>query len=142
MFATFMRSNFVSHHSSTQSEVLDVPVSVETAHPDQSADFYNLQSKVDYAPSTFQNLELATAANVGDCRTIKSDDPQTYEPCAHFVLEEWLGDRNHEVDGIEPPFDLGALGDSRWFVPKFTAKKDPTLVSYLGLSGEETREAL
>ena len=34
------------------------------------------------------------------------------------------------------------LGDACWFIPRFTAQRDPTLLSYLGLQGEENREKL
>lgn len=34
------------------------------------------------------------------------------------------------------------IGEEYWFIPKFTGQKDPTLLSYLGLSGEEHRQKL
>ena len=34
---------------------------------------------------------------------------------------------------------LGQLG---WYVPKFTALRDPTVLTYFGLSGQENREKL
>ena len=37
---------------------------------------------------------------------------------------------------------LGTLGLESWFVTKFSVKNDPTLVSYLGLMGEENRVKL
>ena len=51
--------------------------------------------------------------------------------------------RGLEANGvIEPSEPLGVIGKFSWFVPKFTAIRDPTLVSYFGLRGEENRMKL
>ena len=43
---------------------------------------------------------------------------------------------------VEPPQSLGTLGLESWFITKFSVKNDPTLISYLGLMGEENRVKL
>ena len=42
----------------------------------------------------------------------------------------------------ETPAGLGPLGQEAWFVPKFTGERDPTVLSYMGLQGEENRAKL
>jgi hypothetical protein len=43
---------------------------------------------------------------------------------------------------LEAPPILGALGQESWFVTKFTAAQDPTIVSYMGLQSQENRHKL
>jgi len=47
-----------------------------------------------------------------------------------------------ENEVIEPPQSNGILGYQGWHIPKFSLEKDPSLVSYFGLMGEENREKL
>ena len=72
---------------------------------------------------------------------------EEYVPCAHFIPEFWGGSGQAVLssvnDGLlEPASGLGVLGQESWFVTKFTAEEEPSLVSYLGLKGEENRHKL
>jgi hypothetical protein len=42
----------------------------------------------------------------------------------------------------EPPYGLGPMGVEGWFVPKYTGKHDPSLLSYLGIQGQQNRRKL
>ena len=99
------------------SEILDVPVSIETGFVDLNVDFYDAKSSFDYGVGYGWDA-LRTGANVGDCRKVKHDNPDEYIPCAHFMPELWAPDyadaRVAENEGaIESPADLGALGFCR-----------------------------
>ena len=122
-------------------EILDVPVSVESSHFGLNTDFYNIYSSLDYGTADINLSELTTASQVGDCRkVVESSNNESYRPCAHVVTENWQsGLEKFSMPGIEPPMDLGALGEQFWFVPRFTAERDPTLVSYIGLAGDGNR---
>ena len=128
------------------SEILDVPVSIETGFVDLNVDFYDAKSSFDYGVGYGWDA-LRTGAKVGDCRKVKHDNPDEYIPCAHFMPELWAADyadaRVAENEGaIESPADLGALGAEYWYVPKFTAERDPSITSYIGLQGQENRRKL
>jgi hypothetical protein len=61
--------------------------------------------------------------------------------------EVWNGQLNEWVsaltDGyIEPVQGNGQVEKSSWYVPKFTAQDDNTLVSFYGLQGESNRNKL
>jgi hypothetical protein len=43
---------------------------------------------------------------------------------------------------MEPPSFIGVVGQEGWFVPLFTAQRDPSLLSYFGMVGEENRQKL
>lgn len=43
---------------------------------------------------------------------------------------------------VEPPQSLGTLGLESFFITKFSVENDPTLISYLGLMGDENRNKL
>jgi hypothetical protein len=43
---------------------------------------------------------------------------------------------------IDPPSSNGLVGEEKWFLPKFTAEKDPSLMSYHGLMGLENWKKL
>lgn len=150
-------------------ELLDVPVTIETGSPDVSIDFYDRFNAYGFGTSNdwdaFRNARV-----VGDCRLLRKDDDETinkvningssstdgeseddtnvYAPCAHVCPEVWE-ERMPQIrelarDGIvkKSTFNLGALGLLGLYVPKFTAERDPTLVSYFGLQGEENRQKL
>ena len=124
--------------------MLDVPVSVESSRFGLNDDFYNIHSSLDYNPSDINYGELYTASVIGDCRkVVEATSNETYRPCAHVATEVWESNlQNTAIVGIEPPLDLGALGEQFWFIPRFTAMRDPTLVSYVGLEGEANRRKL
>jgi hypothetical protein len=47
-----------------------------------------------------------------------------------------------EAEIVEPPQGLGVLGQEGWFIPKFTAERDASLLSYIGMQGEENRRKM
>lgn len=127
------------------SEMLDVPTSIETGIPTAKINFYNASSPFQYGISDDWGA-LARADQLLDCR-LASRDPNNYQSCAHVISEvwdardEWV--RNMVAEGIlEPTTGLGALGQESWFMPKFTAESDPSLVSFVGLAGEQNRRKL
>ena len=123
---------------------MDVPVSVESSHFGLNTDFYNANSSLDYGAADVNYNELTTASEVGDCRkVVETRNKDNYRPCANVVTEAWLkGYSDTAIVGVDPPLDLGALGEQFWFVPRFTAERDPTLVSYIGLAGGKNRKKL
>ena len=128
------------------SEMLDVPVSIETGYADLKVDFYDINSSFDYGVS-YDWDALRNGARVGDCRLVKNEDPSKYVSCSHFMPELWASNLPDALaaqneGAIEPPIDLGALGADSWYVPKFTLENEPSLASYLGLQGEENRKKL
>lgn len=131
------------------SEVLDVPVTMETGRSHMNIDFYNLDNSYDYGESNDWTC-LQTASQVGDCRkvTLSNDnhDPN-YVSCCHFVVEVWDAHLSSirklaEQGVVENPMGVGILGHQSWFVPRITGIRDPTLLTYLGLMGEENRRKL
>eukprot|EP00934_Nitzschia_sp_Nitz4_P001546 Nitzschia sp. Nitz4//scaffold248_size28759//20159//24979//NITZ4_008111-RA/size28759-snap-gene-0.11-mRNA-1//-1//CDS//3329543998//1546//frame0 len=131
------------------SEILDVPVSLETGVPGLSVDFYDRTSRMDYGQFDPNNpAELQVAAIEQDCRNIGivdgEADPNIYTSCAHIVVEGWWEDQHTTsgTDYIEKPNDLGVLSENHWWIPRFTAERDPSLGSYLGLAGEKNRQKL
>jgi hypothetical protein len=138
------------------SELLDVPASVESGTPNGSKmNFYNPQNhefEVELVSPQYK-VALGNAQRLKDCakaRTNSNSNPGAdgadaeHELCAHFVAEIW--DTRIVMDMvksglIESPQGLGALGQEGWFVPRMTAEKDPSQVSYIGLGGEENRKS-
>ncbi|KAG7344866.1 7 transmembrane sweet-taste receptor of 3 GCPR-domain containing protein [Nitzschia inconspicua] len=139
------------------SEFLNVPTSVETGVPGTQMNFYHPFRAMD-GGSTSDFPSLANAAEYGDCLSIpepqRSPDAtphnntgdETYQPCAHIAPEIWSAETARKMandDGIiEAPQGLGVLGEEGWYIPKYTAVKDLTLLSYLGLQGPENQRKL
>ena len=74
----------------------------------------------------------------------REEEEEEYQPCGHVLPEAWperlLTILGYEKEGIlEPHHFLGVLGEQAWFIPKFTAERDPSLTSWFGLSGERNR---
>ena len=139
------------------SELLHVPTSIETGLSSVNVDFYNKDNRFEYGLGDDWSC-LITGSQVGDCRNlstnvtnsnktnnITADD--SHQSCCHFVPENWNGFTEeliyHETIGtIEAATGIGTIGEEHWFVPKFTAERDPTLLSYVGLAGDENRPKL
>jgi hypothetical protein len=120
------------------SEVLDVPVSIEAGAEGLVDDFYHLQNQLDYGPSEMEVLGLEAASKYLDCRTVPKSTT-TYTPCGHVSPELWEEDDGYydnllERNLLEEPMELGALAEQNWFVPKFAAVDDPSILSYLGMT--------
>jgi hypothetical protein len=134
------------------SEILDVPVTVETSLEDINSNFYDAASRLQFGePNDFEALETAKLLG-GDCTQVEQE-PGNYRSCSHFIPENWLG-LNPEVgledlfgydpstEALEPPLQLGSISQEGWHIPRFTAERDPSLLSFMGLEGEENRRKL
>jgi hypothetical protein len=124
------------------SELLDVPTSIEPGVPGARINLYDSQRNMNYGGSGDWS-SIHFAADYGDCRLASKKNP--YEPCAHVVTEVWDSTNAWEMtkEGIaEAPQAFGILGQEGWFTPKFTGQRDPTVLNYLGLQGEENRQKL
>jgi len=133
------------------SEINDVPTTVEIGFYEAPANFYDPQGRFEYAYQTQLDVFHSTyreamerGRQLGDCR-LASRTQNKYEECAHMVPEICSSEEPAVVqelvysDVFDAPKGLGALGMESWFIPKFTAGRDPTLVSYLGMQGEDNR---
>lgn len=129
------------------SEILHVPTSVETSRPNVKVNFYDIDSRFEYGDADDWGC-LAKGVQVGDCRNVVNAKGRTYQSCCHFVPESWPNngvDTHAELERsgfIEPALPTGTIGEEHWFIPKFTAERDPTLLSYIGMAGEENRRKL
>ena len=140
-------------------ELLHVPATIETGRPGVHLDFYHVDSPFDYGGVSYdwEALRNANLVEGGDCRLLAADnndddddddDPEKYQSCAHVIPEVWEGQRQNvrelEREAVieSPPQGMGALGQTSWFIPRFTGVRDPTLLTYLGLSGEANRRKL
>lgn len=134
------------------SEVLHVPTSVETSQPNAKLNFYNIDARMDYGDVDDWAC-LEKGVQVGDCRNVlvNAAQPQgqdDYQSCCHFIPEVWpsgdLGNNQalERMGRIEPALPMGTIGEEHWFIPKFTAERDPTLLSYIGMAGPENRRKL
>lgn len=130
------------------SEVLDVPTTIETGDSKSQLNFYHPNSPWDYPSlASFMDALENTAAVDGDCSKAGENHPDGYLSCGHFVAEVW-GGRKRDIQDmvqrqiIEPPVTVGQLAQEGWFVPRHTALRDPTLLSYLGYQGEDNRRKM
>jgi len=128
------------------SEVLQVPVSIETGVFGGSVDFYGINSPLDYPTYDADYAELGVSSEVLDCRVIenKPDQPETYKSCAHVVPEVWQAASliDSKAEGTGPFRESGMLTSQRWYIPKFTAIRDPSLTTIYGLAGQKNRQKL
>lgn len=130
------------------SEFLHIPTSIEMGNTSLQSNFYHPDSPMDFTVA-YDNLHEAfeTASKLqGDCSKASQKD-EDYKICGHLYPEYWRGTDEREIDMIdrgvlEPLHELGMLGRQGWFVPKFTAMRDPSLLYYLGLQGEDNRAKL
>lgn len=130
-----------------RSEILGIPVSLESGTATDIVDFYDYESRLGYGTS-YDYEALQRANEVKDCRSVnRVDDQGNYTSCAHVLTEVWYGQAeqtnylwDHGV--IERPGLMGALGFQSMFIPRFTAEKDPSLLTHLGLKGEDNRQKL
>lgn len=132
------------------SELLDVPTSIDSGIPNN---FYklNVTKSIEYDQEVDYYASLERAFTSNGCTTVSmassSRDPKEHERCGHFVTESWNA-RKEKVQNlvrsgiIESPQGLGSVGQEAWYIPKSTAEKDPTLIGYWGIAGEENRRKL
>ena len=140
-------------------EVLGVPVTIETGlltgdgdeidyERDASVDFYHPLAALDYGTSNdWSSMHNAHQAG-GDCQSVlhrqtqqtnDEDDNGSSRSCAHVVPEVWAMylNRINELareNIIEGPVGLGVVGQQFWYIPRFTAQRDPTLLTFFGLA--------
>jgi len=133
------------------SEILDVPTTIETGFPDVKLNFYDAENSFGGFANGQDWGVLETASNLIDCRKAnrsRSSEDSNYEPCAHFIPEVWdysyRDAFKYYVDNklVEIPQGLGAFVQEGWYVPRFTVERDSSVLSYLGLAGEENRHKL
>ncbi|KAL3917281.1 MAG: hypothetical protein SGILL_004790, partial [Bacillariaceae sp.] len=128
------------------SEFLGVPTTIETGVEDAKLNFYDLQMPMSYNGVGYPWHALETSKNnSGDCTNTIQQSP--YVPCAHAILEIWSGfegttEKLTQESIIEPRSFIGVVGEEAWWMPKYTAKEDPSLLSWFGLAGEENRQKL
>jgi hypothetical protein len=114
------------------SEMLDVPTTIETGTPDAKVSFYDSRGSFQFGTQQDQ-LSLEGATELGDCR-LASRQADNYKSCAHILPECWDASLSWVTDRVqsgqfERPEALGVLGQEAWFVPKFTAIRDPSIMA-------------
>jgi hypothetical protein len=133
------------------SELLGVPTSIESGSPDINLNFYDVNNGFDIgnAGVSFEMTELEVAAREKDCRGVTTEvaNPEDYEGCMHVNQEAYWSWYDADLidefkSYIEPIRELGIMTENAWFIPKFAAVNDPSLVSYAGLSGQQNRRKL
>lgn len=121
------------------SEILDVPVTIETSQPRSvgSLSFYSETNDMVYpaVPYNYDALRRATDLN-GDCNVADLDSGS--EACAHILPEVWSGQINAYTEAlaegyIEPPEGNGMIGKFSFMIPRELAASDPSLASWQGL---------
>jgi len=142
------------------SELLGVPSTVESGTADAKLNLYDPFNSLLGGYGTGETIDaLQTAFQLGDCRLANTnqerrnnnggeeEEEDSYVKCAHFVPEAWSYNADWLKENVyngtlENPQSIGYMGQQAWFITKFTAENDPTLVSYLGMQGEENRHKL
>jgi hypothetical protein len=126
------------------SEMLGVPVSIETSFHDDRTSFYDQEMRLQFGFS--DDLEaMRRGHQVKDCvlSTLTLDG---YTPCSHVISEAWGSHRwalELVSEGvIEPTQSMGEIGREGWYIPLHTALAEPSLFHYSGLMGEENRQKL
>ena len=133
------------------SEMLNVPTSIETGTKHTNVDFYNIYNRFEYGVSNdWDQLRSATLHN-GDCTKVvvnkltDDDSDEEYQSCAHIIPEVWeipTDDAAILQHTEQPPQEIGSVGEQHWYIPKLTAERDLSLLSYIGLQGEKNRQKL
>ena len=122
--------------------MLGVPSSIEGQTAFSYLNFYDRKSRIVY-DEVWEWTDLEMAFELKDCRKANRS-PDAYQACSHFVPEIWAEEERltnlTRYGIIEPPEGLGLLGWETWYVPKLTAQRDPTVLSYFGLQGGNNRE--
>eukprot|EP00957_Ditylum_brightwellii_P013780 1038459-Ditylum_brightwellii.AAC.1 len=126
------------------SEIVNVPVTLETGADPMKTDasFYHPTMKWDYADMSYDYDALRTADKRPQANCIGSK-----VPCAHVIPELWSGQRQNWLDAekeglIEPVINNGRSAKYNWYIPKFVAEEDPTLISFYGIGGDHNRRKL
>lgn len=70
------------------SEILDVPVTIETGSADKNVNFYDIDTSFDYGtPNDWDSVRMGNT--IKDCRKVKEipNHPEEYVACTHVVPE-------------------------------------------------------
>lgn len=127
-------------------EILGIPATLESGTAEDLVDFYHPASALGYGES-YDYEALRRGNEVVDCRTIHNAPGEEYQSCAHVMPEVWHGQTSQyepllEEGVIDRPGLCGTLGYQGLYIPLFTAANDTSLLTYLGLAGEENRQKL
>ena len=130
------------------SEMLGVPTTLEPADANTRISFFDKTGSVEYGK--VRNVEaFDTSDRLTDCRLANrfTTNHSEYEPCSNLIPEYWSAagpwtTASIENGSMEPPEASGVLALEGLFIPKFTAERDPSLLSYIGLQGEKNRQKL
>jgi hypothetical protein len=123
------------------SELVDVPVSIESGLDEAHMNFYDPQARLEYGTADVLT-SLENGHNLSaDCSL------RGHKSCAQYVTEVWDASLLTEqwakhwffLNKLEPPVGDGLLGQKGLFIPKFTGQRDPSLLNFLGLQGEANR---
>ena len=141
------------------SEVLGVPSTIEIGTAEGTIDLYDHEDRLTYGISNDFDA-FQRSAKYADCRLSKkqqqqstssdqngTDDNASYQSCAHFLPEIWSMRMNEvraaiDEGTVEAPTGMGMAGLSQVYISQHTARRDPTLMSYFGLTGPENRRKL
>jgi hypothetical protein len=123
------------------SELVDVPATIESGMIDAHMNFYDPQARIDLGDAEMLHAMEEAYSLKSDC-TLRGN-----KSCTQYIPEVW--DANLLTQGwkkdwvflnkLQPPVGDGLLGQEALFIPKFTGQRDPSLLSYLGLQGEQNR---
>ena len=128
------------------SEILGIPVTLESGTSSDIVDFYHPKSALGYGLS-YDYEALRRGHAYGDCRRMEQKEGENYQSCAHAMVQVFYGQEaewNALLDEgiITRPRHCGALGYQGLYIPLFTAANDTSLLTYLGLVGKENRHKL
>ncbi|CAB9505194.1 Gamma-aminobutyric acid (GABA) B receptor [Seminavis robusta] len=128
------------------SELAQVPATIESSGPNRQLNFYDPAMSFSYGALgyDFDALQRANTVLLGaTCprQWRQTDNATLYQSCAHVITEVWSGHAPTVAEltaasVLEPPEGTGAVGKLSWFLPKFVAKRDPSLTHWLGIAGD------
>ena len=121
-------------------EVLKVPATIGVkSGVTEVSSFYSPENSLEYSSVGYSWEALRTSENVS-CE-------ETEDDCVDVLPEVWNGQiqqwTNLMQDDVIDALDwCGQVGKLGWYIPEETARRDETLVSHYGLSGEKNRAKL
>lgn len=128
------------------SEFVQVPATIESSGPGRQLNFYDPAMSFSYGAMgyDFDALKRANDRGGGSCPPTWRQSEDDYQSCAHVIPEVWSGHASTVAEltaqgTSEPPEGTGVVGKLGWFIPKYLAKRDPSLAHWLGLSGGDNR---
>ena len=131
------------------SEILRVPVTIETGDADKNMEFYSPKNDFDYPSMGYHWKALETASKLaGDqCPTSKLPSATSYKACAHAMLEVWPAGNTENIKNLaggsggspgggygEIAGSIGGYGLISWYTFERVIVADPTLKSMYGFT--------